>query len=375
VTADVRFWWRDRGACRRFRTGVSLHSHTLHSRECLNFIPHHASKNRLLAWLVRREARRHGFEDVPAEAFARAWWTPPLSPRAAWNLERAQIEEGLGTQALVSITDHDSIDASAELRAVADSRRTPVSLEWTAPYYGSFLHLGVHNLPAPDAPAIVDSMNRYTAGAPEKLLCEVLHAVSEDPETLIVLNHPLWDCESVGAGMHRFALGRMLGRHGDSIHALEFNADRPWRENLETLDLARANHLPVVGGGDRHGCQAGPIANSTDATEFAEFVREVRGGRSIVALLPRIREPRKLRLVETAFDLLRDHPDHSRGWVHWTDRVFYTRQDGAAASLSDLWRRRQPSAVEGAINLVRLLPSESMRPALRWALADKYASL
>jgi len=185
----------------------------------------------------------------------------------------------------------------------------------------------------------------------------------------------LWDCESAGEAVHRRALGRLLGRYRDCIHALEFNADRPWRENLETIELARASGVPVVGGGDRHGCHASPVVNLTGAAGFPEFAQEVRAGRSTIALLPRLREPHKLRLVETAFDLLRDHPDHSLGWVRWTDRVFYTRRNGAVGRLSDLWRVRQPRAVSSLVNLAGLLRTQPMRPALRWALAEKEGSL
>ena len=43
----------------RFRTGVSLHSHTLHSRESLNFIYHAARHSALLRWVLRRGERRY----------------------------------------------------------------------------------------------------------------------------------------------------------------------------------------------------------------------------------------------------------------------------------------------------------------------------
>jgi len=375
MSADIRLWWKDRNVRRSFRTGVCLHSHTLHSREYLSFIPQYLERIPLLAWLVRREARWRGLEDIPRSEFSRAWWTPPLSPCAAWNLERSQIEDSLQKRALVSITDHDNIEAAAEMHAIEESRGAPVSLEWTAPYCGSSFHMGVHNLPPRSARFLVESMNRYTDGGPEELLSDLLRAVSESPETLVVLNHPLWDSEEVGAEVHRFALGRLLGRYGRCVHALEFNADRSWRENRSTIELARVSGLPVVAGGDRHGCHASPVVNLTDATDFAGFAQEVRAGRSVIALLPRLLESRKLRLFETAFDILRDHPGHSRGWVRWSDRVFYTRQSGAIASLSELWGRSQPGAISSFVNLMSLLRTETVRPALRWALAEKEAAL
>jgi hypothetical protein len=372
---DIRLWWRDRRACKAFRTGVSLHSHTLHSHEYLTFIPRYLKAIPLLAWLVRREARRQGAPAIPHTAFARAWWTPPLSAQAAWRLEKSNIEDGLGRRALVSITDHDSIDAAGALHTLEECRRTPVSLEWTAPYCGASFHLGMHNLPPTRARALVRSMHEYTAGGSEELLRGILEEVSADPATLIVLNHPLWDEEGVSADVHRVALGRLLGLYRRSIHALELNADRPWHENRTTMELAEANGLAVVSGGDRHGCDASPVVNLTDAEDFSEFAQEVRSGRSVIALLPRFRESRKLRLFETAFDILRDHPGHSLGWVRWSDRVFYKRDDGTVCSLSTLWGRRPPGAVSGFVGLMGLLGGNTVRPALRWALAEREAAL
>ncbi|MGC9971549.1 MAG: hypothetical protein ABSE56_13275 [Bryobacteraceae bacterium] len=373
--AEIRLWWKDRRACRSLRAGVSLHSHTLHSREYLTFIPRYLKAVPLLAWLVRREARWHGMNEIPHSAFARAWWTPPLSPHAAWRLEKSAVENRLERGALVSITDHDNIEAANALHTLEESRHTPVSIEWTVPFCGASFHIGVHNLPPHSARSLVRSMNAYTAGGPEALLRDLLEDVSGYPETLVVVNHPFWDEEGVSGDLHRIALGKLLGRYGRSVHALELNADRPWYENSATIELARANNLPVVSGGDRHGCDPSPVVNLTNAADFAEFVQEVRSGRSVIALLPRFRESRKVRLFETAFDILRDHPGHSLGWVRWSDRVFYQRKDGTVTSLSELWGCRQPGAVSSLVGLMGLLGGQTMRPALRWALAEKEASL
>jgi len=375
VSTQIYLWKKEPAACRRFRTGVSLHSHTLHSREYLSIIPQCADRNRVLAWLVRREARRHGLRDIPREAISRAWWTPPLSPLEALHLESSQIENALHKRALVSITDHDNIGAAAELHSAGDLAEVLSSTEWTVPYCGSWFHIGVHNMPPRAAPALVESMNRYTGGGPDHLLSDLLHTIGQTPQALIVLNHPAWDSEAVGAELHRFALDRFLSRYGSSIHALEFNADRPWPENQATLERARALGIPVVAGGDRHGCHASPVVNLTDAGEFASFAEEVRSGRSVIALLPRLFESYRLRLLETAFDVLRDHPGHSRGWVRWSDRVFYTRHSGAATSLSEMWGHRLPGAVRSLVGLMNALGGQSVRPALRWALAEKPVAL
>jgi hypothetical protein len=67
------------GAFDGFRCGVSLHSHTSHSRETLDFILRLAATCPPAAAILRQ----HDFEDV--------WWTPPLGPREALLLERGQI--------------------------------------------------------------------------------------------------------------------------------------------------------------------------------------------------------------------------------------------------------------------------------------------
>jgi len=372
---EILLWWKDRRAGEAFHAGVSLHSHTLYSRERLSFIPRYLSALPPLAWLVRCEARRRGLSDIPFAEISRAWWTPPLSAQAAWKLETSQIEDRLHLRALVSITDHDSIEASALLGAREESRNSPVSLEWTVPYCGASFHLGVHNLPPRFSLAFVETMSRYTADGTEELLGDLLHEISRHRQTLVVLNHPLWDEGAVGPEVHRFALGRLLGRYGACVHALELNADRPWRENRAAIDLARLNGLPVVSGGDRPGCDPSPVVNLTNAADFSEFAQEVRAGRSVVALLPRLRESRKVRLFETAFDILRDHPDHGLGWVRWSDRVFYAREGGAVASISEVWGRRQPGAISSFVNLMGLLGRRQVRPALRWALAEPEAAL
>lgn len=217
MDTDIRTWWRNRRACEALRTGVSLHSHTLLSREYLNFVPRYLSALPLAGWLVRREARRHGLPDIPCADFSRAWWTPPLSARAAWKLESSHIEAHLQLRAMVSITDHDNIEASTHLQALDESRSAPISVEWTVPYLGASFHIGVHNLPPHLARTLVDTMNRYTAGGNEELLAGVLNEVSSRPETLVVINHPLWDEDNSGPELHRFALGRFLGCYGASM--------------------------------------------------------------------------------------------------------------------------------------------------------------
>src|SRR3989442_11478460 len=138
--SSVQFLWRDPAAARLFGTGVCLHGHTMHSKECLSFLPRYLQQVPGISHVVRRyEQPREGAQ--PAVDFSRAYWTPPLSPASALRLEREQIGH-LDLTPLVSITDHDDIEAGLALQVTVHRREAPVSVEWTVPYEASILHLG-----------------------------------------------------------------------------------------------------------------------------------------------------------------------------------------------------------------------------------------
>src|SRR3954452_10158698 len=112
------------------RTGVSLHCHTEHSREMLDFIPHYASKLPIIAYFWRKE--RDGFEEREKHKLdlSTSYWSPPLTADAVFGLEKEQINNA-GLEAIVSISDHDSIDANLSLNKAAETPAAPLSLEWT----------------------------------------------------------------------------------------------------------------------------------------------------------------------------------------------------------------------------------------------------
>ena len=56
---------------------------------------------------------------------------------------------------MVSLTDHDDIEAPSTLHVLPEMGDVPISLEWSAPYGPSFFHIGVHNLPARWAHGVV----------------------------------------------------------------------------------------------------------------------------------------------------------------------------------------------------------------------------
>ncbi len=360
---NVHPLWREPAAIRKFRTAVSLHGHTMHSQECLSFLPRYLRQIPGVSQFVRRRQRRPGLD------FARAWWTPPLSPAGALQVERKQIGD-LGLHPLVSLTDHDDIEAGAALGVTAERSEVPISVEWTAPYGQSILHLGIHNLPAGAERSWMAAMRDYTAAPEDARLPELLSPLSKIPETLIVLNHPFWREEGIGEAAHQRAIERFLPDCREWIHAVELNGTRPWKENAATIALGEAHGLPTISGGDRHACEPAACLNLTNARTFPEFAAEIRQGSSVLLFMPQYREPLGLRFLEAMWDILRPYPEYP-GRERWTDRIFYRGEDEVARPLSILWRNRAPWMLHGAAAAVQLLATTKLRAALRLLLADR----
>ena len=365
----VRFLWRDPGAVNGYRTGVSLHSHTMHSLEGMGFVPRYANRVPLFSWEFARLMRRYqAFHGRPLD-FSAAYWTPPLPAREAFEVERKQIEDGLGLRAMVSLTDHDNIEAGSQLQVL--QREIPVSLEWTIPFGETFFHLGVHNLPLSAPRDVVAALAGYTLRPEAGLLRERLAELGAESGVLTVLNHAMWDQAGIGAARHRMALRNLLENAGDRIHALELNGVRPWEENSLVLDLARDRGCTLVSGGDRHGREPNAIINLTDAATFTEFVQEVRSGCSHVLFLPQYREPLGLRILQMMCDVLGDCPDLA-GREKWTDRIVFTPRDGDLAPLSSVWNGRCPAAARWFVRGVGLAGSRPVQRALRpWLIENR----
>ena len=81
-------FWNKTQLDRQYRSAVSLHSHTNHSKESLRFIPEFTRKHPILHWALERQAMR---STIPVD-LVKAYWTPPLHPKAAFEVERNQIE-------------------------------------------------------------------------------------------------------------------------------------------------------------------------------------------------------------------------------------------------------------------------------------------
>jgi hypothetical protein len=359
--SSLRFMWRDAGQAGSFRTGVCLHGHTMHSEECLSFLP------RYLHYVpgVSQVVSRYQKGPRPVD-FARAWWTPPLTPSCALGLEENQIA-ALGLRPIVSLTDHDNIEAGIGLRM---GRDVPVSVEWTVPYRRTIFHLGIHNLPPASARDWMSTLAAYTAAPREAQLPEILSEISRIPETLIVLNHPFWLEEGVNDADHRLALPMVLEQCAEWFHAFELNGTRHWKENAEVVELSSAWSRPLISGGDRHAGEPSACINLTNAASFAEFAAEIRVGQSSVLFMPHYREPMALRVLETIWDILRPYPEY-HGRERWTDRVFYRGEDGVPRSLSALWGGRTPWMVPPVTGTVQFFATAQMRMALRMVLSRR----
>src|SRR5579862_3942812 len=255
MSEAVMFAWQESESARRFSTGVSLHGHTMHSEECLSFLPRYLHQAPGISQIVR------GYERGPeAVDFARAYWTPPLSPASALRVERKQIEN-MDLRSLVSLTDHDDIEAGMSLQVAADPREVPVSVEWTVPYQRSIFHLGIHNLPAGNAREWMLVFANFTAAPDERLLPGILRDLTTIPDVLVVLNHPFWLEEGIEQADHDRALPRLLIECLEQLHAFELNGTRRWNENRKVIGLARDYGRPLISGGDRHACEPSACIN------------------------------------------------------------------------------------------------------------------
>lgn len=375
-SAAISYLWRDQEAPREFRTGVSLHSHTNQSQETLDFLANFGNQfpimRPILSRLERRSAQIHG---VPIN-YAASYWTPPMTPKLAFDLERKQIEQ-LGLAAMVSITDHDNIRAPMLLRTVPSARRIPVSVEWSAPYGGvQSFHLGIHNLPSAHAAEWMDRLADYTAHPPtdssDKRLTEILQALHEEPDVLVVFNHPLWDLYLIGKEKHEFLVNEFLQKNGNYLHALELNGLRNWNENRSVRHLAERWNMLLISGGDRHGVEPNANINLTNASSFTEFVHEIRRERkSHLLFMPQYAEPWKLRILRSTIDAIRNYPEFPQGSRRWDERAYHPDGNGVVRPLSELWPGgAAPRALTAMIALIQRMDGSLVSGGLRMAWSD-----
>jgi hypothetical protein len=371
-TSTVSYLWRDPGAARTFQTGVSLHSHTNQSQETLDFVADWGSQYKLVRPLLDRlEQRSRGNHGI-AINWAVSYWTPPLTPKLAFDLESRQIEK-LDVAALVSISDHDNIQAPLKLRSVPSTRHIPISVEWTAPYGGEqSFHLGIHNLPSARASEWMSTLAEYTAHPSDARLTELLVALNAEPNVLVIFNHPLWDLYRIGQERHEFLVNEFLQKNGAHFHALELNGLRDWDENRAVRRLAERWNMLLISGGDRHGVEPNANINLTHATSFNEFVYEVRRERrSNVLFMPQYAEPWKHRIMQSTMDAIRDYPEFPQGSRTWDERVYHPDANGVIRPLSEIWPSgRAPRILSAILSMIRMMGKGPFSSSLRYAWSD-----
>jgi hypothetical protein len=349
---------------RCYRSGVSLHGHTMHSKEYLSRLPTYIAKVPLGRFILEREIGRLHLYEKRIFDFDTFYWTPPLSPREAYELERRQVQERLKLSALVSLSDHDNIEAGLHLKLLDGMQQTPISVEWTVPFEETEFHIGVHNLAPARATEWMKEFEKFTAAPAGGKLGELFHGLVYEPNTLVILNHPFWDAEAVGAERHRQVLRLFVEKYHRVLHAVELNGMRSRHENREVLSLGEDVGLPVVSGGDRHGCEPNAVLNVTSALTFDEFAAELREERrSEILLMPQFFEPLQLRLFENAWHALADAPGEF-GRRHWMSRVFI-EENASATPLSQFTGTRFHRVIDKFRWVMALAVTPALRPALR----------
>jgi hypothetical protein len=313
-------FWNTPDVAWDYQTAVSLHSHTNCSKESLGFIQEFAERWPLLRWALERQYRR---SRVPVD-LTTAYWTPPLPPQSAYQAERNQIENVLGLRGLVTLTDHDTIEAPTMLRQVSETRDIPFSLEWAVPFEEAIFHLGVHNLPGNRVEDIVAELAAYTGDPCSQNLSELIATLDQLPEVLVIFNHPLWDLRGLGRKRFQILLHQFLEQNVAFLHAFELNATRGWRENNAVIQLAARWQRIIISGGDRHGREPSGALNLTRAQSFPEFIHEIRQQqRSHVLFMPQYSESLCMRTTQTLLDVIREYPEYAAGSRRWDDRVFH----------------------------------------------------
>ena len=348
------------------KAGVSLHCHTQFSQEMLDFVPHYAEKLPIINFFWQRERRKYTEREGYPPDFSTAFWSPPMSPHEVYRIETEQINAA-GLDAIVSITDHDSIDGSLLINENTDNHQAPISLEWTVPFEYGFFHVGIHNLPKESAVELTKTLIDYSfsENPTNERLHELFAMLKEIPQILVILNHPLWDIEIVGKERHEILLKNFIKEHGKWIHAFEINGFRSWSENKAVIEMAESHGFPLVTGGDRHGCKPNTVLNLTNAKTFGEFVEEIRvDKRSEVVLMPEYKQPLHSRQLQSFSEILKHYPEFPEGRQRWFERVYFDL--GKGRGLNPLsaygWLDGGPLWLRWAIKTLAFLGSPKMRP-------------
>ena len=215
---------------------------------------------------------------------------------------------------------------------------------------------------------IVAQFAEYTRNPQVPRLIELLGMLQENPDILVVLNHPMWDLAGIGRARHVHVVSGFLAKLGMFIHAFELGGLRSWEENQAVLHLAEGWNQPVIAGGDRHGREPSAVVNLTNAGSLPEFIHDVRKPRrSHVLFMPQYREPFVMRMVQSILDVIREYRDYPMGSRRWDERVFHPDRNGVIRPLSTLWDK-PPAFIELVFAALRTMEVTPVRRAMQFAL-------
>ena len=234
-------------------------------------------------------------------------------------------------------------------------------------------HLGVHNLPSARAAEWMATFEDFTAHPSDARLTEILAALHQEPNVLVVFNHPMWDLYLIGKEKHQFLVNEFLQKNGAYLHALELNGLRNWDENRAVRRLAEKWNMLLIAGGDRHGVEPNANINLTNATSFTEFVHEIRRQKkSNVLFMPQYAEPWKHRILQSTVDAIRHYPEFPQGSRTWDERVYHPDPNGVVRPLSELWPGGSaPRVMTVIITMVQMMGRGLVSGGLRMAGANR----
>ncbi len=366
------FFSRNRDIQAKFRSGVSLHGHTKHSVESLGFLGKFLREHRCLRSWIACQSQRCERESGFRLDFDRAYWTPPLTAQLAHSVESQQIES-MGLRPMVSLSDHNNIQASTLLRLAPGLENVPTSVEWTVPFGKAVFHIGVHNMPSSIAQQLMSTLRESSAEADERKIADLIIELQRIPSLLLVFNHPVWNFNGIAQDVFEFELNRFLQGAGRGLHAFELNGMRTHRENHRVIRLAQQWNRIVVSGGDRHACEPGAILNLTNAGDFSEFVEEVREQKhSTVLVMPQYNDPLNWRFFRNFADVVREYPEHSEGCRKWDERTFHPNLAGDVVPLKDLWPNGSPPFLKRIFELAIMGSSSPAQWTIRTLMSAQH---
>ncbi len=130
--------------------------------------------------------------------------------------------------------------------------------------------------------------------------------------------------------------------------------------------------LPIVTGGDRHGCKPNTVINLTNAKTFAEFVEEIRVDKhSEVVLMPEYKEPLHSRQLQSFSEILRHYPEFPEDRRRWFDRVYYDYDGLGLRKLSVHWEFGGPKWLQWATWTLGVSGNPRLRPFFRLVMKSE----